>query len=281
MTSNISLVKIITRLILSSIANIGLVTFTFAESNGMFRNPLGMEFIKIPAGHFIRGSNPEDSAADSDESPHTVHITQDFYLQTTEVTQKQWVDFMKGNPSSFRHCGLDCPVDRIDYRWIPYYLEKLNKLELGISYRLPTEAEWEYAARAGSTTRYHNGNCLTNTSANVSGQHQLADCQTFANSSGPTPVASYPPNAWGLYDMHGNVWELCQDWYAPYPLTQSSDPKGPDEGSYKVLRGGSWRFPVEFARSSNRFKTIQAIGGFRLVQVRTPTTTNTNAINDH
>ncbi len=270
MIENIYLVKNTIRLLSLAIVNIGLVVFVHAESN-VFRNPIGMEFIKIPAGHFIRGSTPEDSSADNDENPHPVEITQDFYLQTTEVTQGQWVKLMKGNPSPFRHCGMNCPVDRIDHRWIPYFVDKLNQLEAGISYRLPTEAEWEYAARAGSTTRYYNGNCITNALANVSGQHHLNDCQTFANSSGPSPVASYPPNAWGLYDMHGNVWELCQDWYAPYSLTPSTDPKGPQEGLHKVLKGGSWRFPAEFARSSNRFKTIQPIGGFRLVQIRTQT----------
>lgn len=265
-----SVTRSLALLLLTFISTGANTTHAAEEKPTLFENPLGMQFIKIPAGQFMRGSPAHDSAGDHDEPQQSVTISRDFYLQTTEVTQAQWVKLMQGNPSSFRQCGMDCPVDRIDHRWVEPFIQKLNQLEDGISYRLPTEAEWEYAARAGSTSRFHSGNCITDADANVSGQHHLSDCPTFDNSTGPKPVASYPPNAWGLYDMHGNVWELCQDWYAPYPDSspsgeQITNPTGPTTGQYKVLRGGSWRFPMEFSRAANRFKTIRPIGGLRLV----------------
>ena len=238
------------------------------------KNPLGMVFVKIPEGKFLQGSASDNIHHDTDDAQHEVTITQAFYLQTTEVTQGQWLELLDGNPSAFKDCGKNCPVERVAFEWIELYINKLNTLEPGISYRLPTEAEWEYAARANSTSIFSTGNCLTESQANVNGDRAMPGCKPFKSSTGPMPVASFAPNAWGLFDMHGNVWEICQDWYAQYPTKTTSDPQGPAKAKYKVLRGGSWRFYPLYARSANRLKAFRDIAGFRLVMMKESTTTD-------
>lgn len=242
-------------------------SFASPSEQGLIKvkNTLGMEFVKIPSGTFTMGSPTNEPGRDDDETQHPVTLTKSFYLQTTEVTQKQWTELLGGNPSAFQECGLDCPVDRVQYEWIEAYIKKLNELESGKKYRLPTEAEWEYAARAGSQTAFAMGACVTQQDAHLSGSQTIDGCPAFPNLTGPSPVARYAPNAWGLYDMHGNAWEMCSDWYSDYPDTAVTDPRGPHTGEHKVLRGGSWKFYPSFARSANRFKNIRDISGFRLV----------------
>jgi formylglycine-generating enzyme required for sulfatase activity len=250
-------------------------TSSFADDNKLDRNldkvanDLGMSFVRVSAGSYWRGSDEEFPYHDSDEGLQQVVISKSFYLQATEVTQGQWVSLMQGNPSAYKGCGVDCPVERVEFEWIAFFIEKLNRLEPGISYRLPTEAEWEYAARAGSNQYFSVGSCLRDSDANVSGSKNMNGCPPFTDSRGPKPVASYAPNRWGLYDMHGNVWEICSDWYAAYPDGDGPlvDPAGPISGQYKVLRGGSWQFYPEFARSANRLKGFKSIAGFRLVRM--------------
>jgi formylglycine-generating enzyme required for sulfatase activity len=182
-----------------------------------------LRFVQIPAGSFDMGS---DSAKAFDQNPvHQVTITRAFELQTTEVTQAQWVAVMGSNPSHFK--GDDLPVDSVSWNDAQEFIGKLNALDPEKNYRLPTEAEWEYACRAGSKdARYGDLDAIAWWTHN-SGQ------QTHA-------VGQKQPNAWGLYDMLGNVWELCADWKDSYPVRSVTDPTGPSSGYYRVSRGGGW-----------------------------------------
>lgn len=188
------------------------------------------DFVLIEPGTFIMGS--DDSLAYPDEQPvHQVTLTHPFYMGKTEVTQAQWTAVMEHNPSEFR--GNSRPVDNIGPPDIQAFLTALNEAaDCNACYRLPTEAEWEYAARAGSQSIYSFGN----------NPDSLLDYAWFSkNAEYKThPVGQKKPNAWGMYDMHGNVYEWVQDHYGPYPTTQAIDPTGPPEGKDIVLRGGSW-----------------------------------------
>jgi formylglycine-generating enzyme required for sulfatase activity len=206
-----------------------------------------MKFVLIPAGTFVMGSPPEEEGRDVDEKQHEVTISKPFYLQTTPVTQGQWKRIIKKNPSDYKKCGDDCPVENVSWDDAKAFISKLNKVEGGKNYRLPTEAEWEYACRAGSTSR-----CCFGDDEAYLGEYAWYD----DNSEDTThPVGLKEPNAWGLYDMHGNVWEWCQDWYGAYPEGPVSDPSGPTSGEYLVLRGGSCCYGVaRNMRSANRVR---------------------------
>lgn len=222
----------------------------------------GMEFVYIPPGAFTMGSPTTEEGRDEDEKQHRVTLTKGFFMQTTEVTQGQWKEVMGGNPSRFPRCGDDCPVEAVSWNDIQSFIGKLNQREGKDRYRLPTEAEWEYAARAGHTTRFSFGD-------------DSARLRLFAwyrvSSGGKThAVGSKKPNAWGLYDMHGNVWERCQDWYGAYPEGAATDPTGPPSGTYRVLRGGSWFRVHRSVRSANRYPYSPRVTsnqiGFRLLR---------------
>jgi len=240
-----------------------------------FRNSLGMEFVLIPPGTFMMGSPSSESYRDGDETRHPVTITRPFYLQTTEVTVGQWRALM-GWKLFGRHRGEGRPVVKVSWHDCMDFVEKLNKLGQG-RYRLPTEAEWEYACRARSESAYSWGNGIDCTKAMYGNNSLKSDeCIPYVKKQGfpvdgPAPVKSYPPNPWGLYDMHGNVWEWCSDWYGPYPNHAVSDPQGPGSGEVKVRRGGSWfRFGFycrsanrNYGRPDNRYRTL----GFRVVRI--------------
>ena len=164
-----------------------------------------MTFRLIPAGTFQMGSPVDEEGRYDNEQQHQVTISRPFYLQTTPVTQGQWQKVMGNNPSSFTAGGQDCPVEQVSWDDAQEFLAKLNRIEEIDTYRLPTEAEWEYACRAESTGRF----CFGDDEAG------LKDYAWYNNNSaGKTqPVGQLKPNAWGLYDMHGNVWEWCRDWY--------------------------------------------------------------------
>ncbi len=166
-----------------------------------------MDFVLIKAGTFMMGSPEDEEGRYYKEIQHQVILTQDYYMQTTELTQGQWEAVMGSNPSNFYNCGSNCPVEKVSWNDIQAFIEKLNQRGEGI-YRLPTEAEWEYAARAGSTTAFANGGitergCSYDANLDAMGWY-------YGNADGTHPVAQKLPNAWGLYDMHGNVWEWCQ-----------------------------------------------------------------------
>ena len=209
---------------------------------------LKLEMVLIPAGKFMMGDLGKD---------HEVTLTKPFYMGKYEVTQDQWQAVMGSNPSSTK--GTKLPVTNVSWNDCQDFIKKLNAKTNG-GYRLPTEAEWEYACRAGSKTVYSFGDSIIKGDAN------------YGPGGKSVAVGSYKPNAFGLFDMHGNVWEWCEDWHAEYPTGAVTHPKGPSTGNGLVLRGGSFGGLVSTARSScrifdqpsNRYRAF----GFRLA--RTP-----------
>ena len=240
-----------------------------------YTNTLGMTFVMIPSGSFIMGSPPEEPFRGNSEIQHRVTISKPFYMQTTEVTVKQWHAIMGHRMLVFRKSMDSMPVTRVSWFDCMKFIRRLNRQGEG-TYRLPTEAEWEYAARAGTTTAFSWGNAIDCDKAMYGNNSQKNDkCQLYIKSrklqiDHPAPVKSYPPNPWGLYDMHGNVWEWCSDWYGKYGQTAATDPTGPESGYMRIRRGGSW-FKYGFScRSANRSSghpaTRYQTTGFRLVR---------------
>ncbi len=205
-----------------------------------------LEMILIPAGKFMMGDPGKD---------HEVSLTKPFYMGKYEVTQEQWQVIMGSNPSEKK--GVKWPVGNLSWNDCQDFIQKLNAKTKG-GYRLPTEAEWEYACRAGTTTAYAFGDSITLGDAN------------FGPGGKSVTVGSYKPNRFGLYDMHGYVWEWCEDWVAAYPEESITDPKGPVSGEYRILRGGGFNNNKLSARSSLRnndsapTRTLTDFG-FRLV----------------
>ena len=227
-----------------------------------YTNSIGMEFVLIPAGEFLMGSDKgKDPNARNDETPqHRVSISKPFYLGKYEVTQAQWEAVMGNNRW---YIGRSNPVNSVSWENVQKCIKLLNAKEGHNRYRLHTEAEWEYAARAGTTSTYYFGD-----DADSLGRY--AWCGD--NSEGKIhPVGQKEPNAWGLYDMHGNVFEWVQDRYGKryYLSSPGTDPKGPSSGLYRVMRGGSWFNFAEYCRSANRSIVVPAYHlsdavGFRL-----------------
>jgi len=176
---------------------------------------------------------------------------------------------MGDNPSFSKDCGYDCPVERISWDDCQEFIRRLNQMEGTDKYRLPTEAEWEYACRAGSTTAFANGGIK---SAGRGYDPNLDQMGWYSGNSGKKthPVGRKKPNLWDLFDMHGNVREWCQDRYGKYRLFSATDPKGPFLGSKRVCRGGSWKSPAQYCRSATRYFVPPAQGfsdlGLRLVR---------------
>ena len=228
------------------------------------------KMVRIPAGEFTMGSPPTEPQRGSDERQHPVRLS-GYWIGETEVTQALWDAVMGSNPSNFKGCD-DCPVESVSWDDAQAFIRKLNKAAGGKRFRLPTEAEWEYAARAGTTTAFAFGDCLSTDQANYNGNYPLTGCPKGRYRQNPTAVKSFTPNAWGLYDMHGNVWEWCQDWYGDYPSGSVTDPKGPSSGSSRVLRGGGWSNDAQYCRSAFRSRYTPGNRsyylGFRLA--RTP-----------
>jgi len=214
-------------------------------------NGVSFKMARIPAGEFMMGSPSGELGRDSDEKRHRVRISKSFFLGETEVTQGLWRTVMGSNPSSFKNCGNNCPVEQVSWKDCQEFIRKLNRLVSGGGFRLPTEAEWEYAARAGSNSAFANGGI----SETGCGHDRKLDAMGWycGNSGKKThPVGGKKPNAWGLYDMHGNVYEWCQDWKGNYPSGSVTDPTGPSSGSDRVLRGGSWDYYAGYCRSALR-----------------------------
>jgi formylglycine-generating enzyme required for sulfatase activity len=230
---------------------------------------MDMEFILIQPGTFLMGSPESEEGRYSDETQHKVTLTKPFYMQATPVTQAQWQAVMGNNPSDFK--GDNLPVENVSWNDCQEFIQHLNQRGEG-QYRLPTEAEWEYAARAGRSTPFGigNGRDLDSTQANFDGNYPYGAGRKGLYREKTTPVKSFAPNAWGLYDMHGNVYEWVQDWYGAYPSETVSDPQEADLGKCRVMRGGSWSNFARSCRSAFRSRYRPDDGdcyiGFRLVK---------------
>ncbi|HUY31894.1 MAG TPA: formylglycine-generating enzyme family protein [Pirellulales bacterium] len=238
-----------------------------APDDATLVNSIGMRLVSISAGEFQMGSAGDDSSSNDDERPrHRVRITRAFRLGVYEVTQAEYQAVMGTNPCWFSAAGpgretVDAqdtsrwPVDRASFNDAVEFCRELSQKAAekaaGRVYRLPTEAEWEYACRAGTTTRFNLGDVLRPGEARA----QLEGPPPAAKHLGhPLPVGSFRPNAFGLYDMHGNVWEWCSDEYAHdyYRHSPTDDPPGPAAGTGHVVRGGDWHFEASACRSANR-----------------------------
>jgi formylglycine-generating enzyme required for sulfatase activity len=208
-----------------------------------YTNSIGMEFVLIPAGSFTMGADKNLEDADKLETPqHKVTISKPFYLGKYEVTQAQWTAVMENNPSQFK--GGSNPVEQVSWHEVQEFIRRLNQKEGHKRYRLPTEAEWEYAARAGTTSAYSFGN-----DAGSLGRYAWYKDNSVKKTH---PVGQKEANPWGLYDMHGNVWEWVQDWGENYSSSSVTDPKGASSGPYRMARGGCWRDVAWSCRSANR-----------------------------
>ena len=247
----------------------------------------GMEFIRIQPGEFMMGCSAGDNECDDNEKQaHRVRITKVFEMGKYEVTQAQWQSVMETNPSRFT--GADRPVELVSWNDAQQFLQKLNAKQDGYRYRLPTEAEWEYAARAGTKALYAGSLDEMAWYGNNSGRAALdADAlwrtdesnygrRLSDNGNQTHPVGQKEPNAWGLSDMHGNVWEWVQDWYDRnyYQGSPQTDPSGPPAGQYRVQRGGCWYDGAWNTRVSSRLRlepTGRSIDiGFRCVREAIP-----------
>jgi formylglycine-generating enzyme required for sulfatase activity len=224
-------------------------------------NELGMEFAMVPSGEFQMGCSEgaKPNECSKDEKPrHRVQITKAFEIGKTEVTQEQWQAAMGSNPSAFK--GENLPVEQVTFEQVYEFLNKLNARNDGFLYRLPTEAEWEYAARAGTTDQY--AGSLHDMAWYNDGQSAARGSGAFQNENSPVgllvpephPVATKKPNAWGLYDMRGNVAEWVEDFYDAkyYSTSPAADPKGSATGDGHVVRGGSFRVYPWLTRVSLR-----------------------------
>ncbi len=247
----------------------------------MITNSIGMKLALVPAGEFLMGSPEGEENRGDDEQQHRVRITQPFYLGVYEVTQEEYQKVMGANPSYFSSrgdgeahvSGIDTrrfPVEGVSWEDAVEFCRRLSEKE-GRPYRLPTEAEWEYACRAGTTTEYYTGN--GERALGEAGWYGALSTPVGNSEKRPHRVGQKRPNAFGLYDMHGNVCEWCSDWYdgSYYATSPVADPQGPSSGSLRVFRGGGWGiFPV-YCRSADRLWHVPSfryrVLGFRVASV--------------
>jgi formylglycine-generating enzyme required for sulfatase activity len=232
-------------------------------------NSIGIKLVLIPKGTFMMGSPASEQGRDDDETQHEVTISEDYYLGVFEVTQAQYEKVIGTNPSYFQRAKVadqsaDLPVESVSWDDAVEFCKRLSDLpeekKAGRVYRLPTEAEWEFACRAGSTTAYSFG----------ASSKSLDDYAWNVGNSGDQthPVGEKKANAWGLYDMHGNVWEWCSDWYYENPKGAFIDPSDPKEGLFRVIRGGGLGLGAAYCRSARRYWSSAVLrdinNGFRL-----------------
>jgi len=222
-----------------------------------FANSIGMKFVWISPGSFMMGSPKEEVLRRKDETQHKVTLTKGFYMGVYTVTQEEWQAIMGKNPSKFQG-DKKLPVDSVSWNDSQEFIKKLRDQDKDKKpYRLPTEAEWEYACRAGTTTPFYFGANISTDQVNY-GNDDSSQGRAYGNKEKDvfrkktTPVGSFPANAWGLHDMHGNVWQWCQDWYAEYPQNDVVDPQGPETGTGRTHRGGSWNYTPNICRSAFR-----------------------------
>ena len=226
----------------------------------------GMTLVEIPNGRFTMGSAAAETGRNDDELLHDVEISHPFFLGRNEVTQQEWKTVMGAAPSHFSTCGPKCPVENVSFFDVQQFLTKLNNHTKLRHYRLPTEAEWEYACRARTTGPFSTGENLTTAEANYNGTQPYGSFPAGEFRQKTTQAGTFPLNPWGLADMHGNVWEWISDWYGPYRdgRTANIDPAGPASGEKHVLRGGSWFFDANSARCGLRYTHAPQDRGFSL-----------------
>jgi formylglycine-generating enzyme required for sulfatase activity len=287
------------RPVLACLAALLLTALPAASQRGdkVITNSIGMKLALIPAGKFLMGSPATEAERDDKEVQHEVTISRPFYLGIYEVTQAEYARLMgkpraggKHNPwnhgprfDAGKGGGPDHPIENVRWNQAVEFCRRLTALpeekKAGRSYRLPTEAEWEYACRAGTSTPLHHGGSLSGKQANFNGDYPYGGADKGPYLRRTARVGSYKPNAWGLYDMHGNVQEWCSDWYDPdyYKKSPKTDPKGPEKGVlstdykdfYRVVRGGSWVDEGRGCRCAYRFRAMPHDGyqivGFRVV----------------
>jgi formylglycine-generating enzyme required for sulfatase activity len=239
-------------------------------------NSVGMKLVLVPAGKFVMGSPATEAEREAGEGQHEVAITRPFYLGAHTVTQGEFAKVMGKNPSFFQPRnggGPDHPAEQVRWGEAREFCARLSALpeekKAGRTYRLPSEAEWEYACRAGTTTPFNVGDTLASRQANFNGNFPYGGAEKGPFLRRTAKVGSYPPNAWGLYDMHGNVYEWCNDWYDPdyYKKSPRENPKGPQKGVvptgfgghfFVVVRGGCWLDEGRACRSARRFRLQQS-----------------------
>ena len=248
----------------------GLVAAGVRPVGPFWANALGMQFAWVPAGTFRMGRRETEGKSLLNWPQHTVTLTRGFWLAVHEVTQASWQAVTGENPS--RHKGKKRPVEQVSWDDCQEFLRALGEQD-GHAYRLPTEAEWEYACRAGTTSAFFFGETISTDRANFDGTSPDNDAEGPGVSRRKTTLmGSFPPNALGLHDMHGNVAEWCQDWDAPYAAGEAVDPRGPEAGKARALRGGSYEASATWLRSAARFAMAPSVRlslfGFR--PVRTP-----------
>jgi RNA polymerase sigma factor (sigma-70 family) len=224
-----------------------------------FTNSIGMKFVWIPAGTFMMGTPPGEDRGQivHDETQHKVTLTRGFYMGVYPVTQEQWQEIMGNNPSKFKG-EKNLPVDTVSWDDCQEFVKKLREKDKK-QYRLPTEAEREYACRAGTTTPFYFGETISTDQANYDGDGVYGNGKRGVNRNKTTPVGTFPANAWGLYDMHGNVLQWCQDWVGDYPKNDVVDPQGPEKGTARVVRSGSWYGHPHYVRSAFRYSVEPAV----------------------
>jgi formylglycine-generating enzyme required for sulfatase activity len=278
-------------LALASLAALGLMSLPAVSDarpeEKTLTNSIDMKLVRIPAGKFQMGSPETEAEREDKELLHEVSITRAFYMGACTVTQREWAKVIgKESKSHFNarnEGGPDHPVENVKWYEAVEFCQKLTALpaekKAGRSYRLPTEAEWEYACRAGTTTPFHYGKSLSSKQANFNGNFPYGEAAKGPYLRRTAKVGSYEPNAWGLYDMHGNVAQWCSDWYDPdyYRDSPKADPKGPAKGVlstdykdfYRVVRGGCWLDEARACRSAYRYRAMPhdayRLIGFRVV----------------
>jgi formylglycine-generating enzyme required for sulfatase activity len=251
-------------------------------------NSIGMKLTLVPAGKFTMGSPRTELARGEDETEHPVEITRPYYMAVYLVTQEEYAKIMEKNPSWFSRTGwarqkvqdLDTrrfPVENVSWRDAQQFCARLTELDnkngTPRQYRLPSEADWEYACRKASASKppFCFGATLSSEQANFDGHFPYGGADKGTYLARPCPVGSYNPNKLGLYDMHGNIWQWCQDWYGKdyYAKSPSKDPQGPDRGTTRVLRGGCWCYNGQECRAAYRGNEAPSFQdgtiGFRVV----------------
>ncbi len=229
------------------------------------------DFRWIELGTFLMGSPLDEPEREDDETPHEVTLGKGFWLADTTVTQALWEAVMGEHPSRFK--GANRPVENISWHNAQAFIDKMNGLKAALRLCLPTEAQWEYACRAGTTTPFSFGDQIGSERVNFNGTAPYNKGRQSEYRRQTVEVGSLPPNEWGLYEMHGTVLEWCQDRYGDYPVQPVVDPQGTASGTDRVLRGGSWIYFGGYCRSAYRYHGdpayrvfFDAFYGFRLAR---------------